>query len=67
MLQTLLLAGNPIGDEGANEFLAAAVPPRLFLLFLLDCGISEPIQVALRERFGSRVHTGPLGSTAGGE
>jgi uncharacterized protein (TIGR02996 family) len=55
-LQALFLSRNPLGDEGANAFLAAPVPARLFCLFLPHCDITEPLQQALQERFGNRVH-----------
>jgi hypothetical protein len=55
-LQGLFLDGSPIGDAGASELLAAPMPARLGLLLLIHCNISEPLQQALRERFGDRVY-----------
>src|SRR5262249_37186617 len=55
-LQYLVLSGNPFGDAGANELLAAHPPTRLGCLFVMHCDITEPLQQALRERFGKRTH-----------
>jgi hypothetical protein len=54
-LRWLDLAGNPIGDTGAKQLLAAEAPPQLWTLFLWKCGISEPLQEALKKRYGDRV------------
>jgi hypothetical protein len=55
-LGTLDLRSNALGDVGANELLAAPPSPRLAALCLTNCPISEPLQAALRKRYGNHVY-----------
>jgi uncharacterized protein (TIGR02996 family) len=54
-LLALDLQANPLTDAAAKELLAASEPAQLLALDLRGTNISQPLQAALREKFGEAV------------
>jgi len=57
-------ASNTLGDEGARLLLESLPNTRIMRMDLSECGVSEPMQQALQERFGGAIQFGRPRSAA---